>query len=331
MNDDELERLLRGSSPASTPTDVGLSATHRAILERIVAEPVGRMLSPARLTLMVTAPLAAVLAIFVVVISVFQPFAPAPAAAFGPPPLEYQPTSGSAEEAIHLAQGRLEQQTSVTEPLRQAVSTAWNLTIAEDGQADRTVVISPSVTELEWAEDLSGWLKVVAGEPFFADGSDVAVVATDEAIEAGTVLDERTFAPGEFPAQIPDAASLEPAALDDLLAAFAPDRSLAGDAFLAMHAVLNEWTLTNAQHSALLRGLSEYDDITILGTTIDRAGREVVGLEAPTSRLGQAAVLLVSASTGRIVGLENSVTSDDNSLEVPEGTVVSYTLWKDEE
>ena len=150
MNDDELERLLRESNPASTPSEVGLSANHRAILERIVAEPVGRRRSPARLTLMVTAPLAAVLAIFVVVISVFQPFAPAPAAAFGPPPLEYQPTGRSAEEAIRLAQGRLEQQQSVTEPLRQAVTTAWNLTIAEDGQAEPTVVISPSVTELEW-------------------------------------------------------------------------------------------------------------------------------------------------------------------------------------
>ncbi|MDY0910725.1 hypothetical protein [Microbacterium sp. CFBP9034] len=330
MNDDELERLLRESNPASTPSEVGLSANHRAILERIVAEPVGRRRSPARLTLMVTAPLAAVLAIFVVVISVFQPFAPAPAAAFGPPPLEYQPTSRSAEEAIRLAQGRLEQQQSVTEPLRQAVTTAWNLTIAEDGQAEPTVVISPSVTELEWAADLSGSLKVVAGEPYFADGNDVAV-ATDEANEAGTVLDERTFAPGEFPAQIPDAASLEPAALDALLAAFAPDRSLAGDAFLAMHAVLNEWTLTNAQHSALLHGLSDYENITVLGTTTDRAGRDVVGLKAATSRPGQDAVLLVSASSGRIVGLESSVTSNDNSLEVPEGTVISYTLWKDQE
>ena len=73
-----------------------------------------------------------------------------------------------------------------------------------------------------------------------------------------------------------------------------------------------------------------YDDLEVLGSTTDRLGRPVVGIAAP-GRGDQTATLLVSAESGRIVGIERSVLNDVKDLMVPAGTVVSYILWEDSE
>jgi hypothetical protein len=330
MRDDELEELLRASNPATTPADAPLTLRQRSTMERIIAEKAAPRRSRGPVALLIGAPIAALFAIFVVVVGVLQPFAASPATAFGPTPLEYQPTSQTTEEVVQVAQRQLQSGSDAAAPIRAATSTAWNLAVAEDGSGQQTVAISPSVSELTWTEDLAGTLVVRAGEPYFADGSG-GTVPGDEAAPAGTILDDREFAPGEFPAQVPELATLSPAATADLLGLLAPDRSRPGDAFLGMHALLDEWTLTDQQHSALVGELLQYDNITVLGTTTDRLDRDVVGLAGPSSRPGQRTTLLVSASSGRIVGVETVVVEDDELLAVPAGTVISYTLWKDHE
>lgn len=330
MSDEELEELLRASNPATTPADAPLTLRQRATMESIIAEKPTHRHSRGPVALFIAAPIAALLAIFVVVVGVLQPYAAAPATAFGPTPLEYQPTGQTTEEVVQVAQRRLQDGAGASAPIRAATSTAWNLAVAEDGSGQRTVAISPSVSELTWTEDLAGTLVVRAGEPYFADGSSGSV-PTDAAAAPGTILDDRNFAPGEFPAQIPELGMLNATETADLLELLAPDRSRPGDAFLGMHALLDEWTLTNEQHSALVGELLRYDNITVLGTTTDRLGRDVVGLAGPSSRPGQRTTLLISASSGRIVGIETAVVEDDELLMVPAGTVISYTLWKDQE
>lgn len=328
MIDDELGRLLAASNPASTPTEAPLSVRQRALMERIVTETPAPHRSLSRFALLAAAPVAAMLAIVFIAVTVLQPFAASPAAAFGPPALVFEPTNMTLNEVVRVSREQLDQSLGVDEPVRQATSTAWNLNVSEDGTAARTTVVAPTVTELSWMEDLSGTWRVVAGQPYLAEGE--GDLASSDAPEAGAVLDERVFGPGEFPAQIPNAGDLEPARLGELLSAFAPDSARAGDAFLALHAVLNEWTLTSAQHSAFLARFLEYDNLTVLGTTTDRSGRAVIGLEGPTNRPGQSATLLISTATGRIIGLEVTVTDGDNPLKVPSGTVISYTLWEDQ-
>jgi hypothetical protein len=330
MRDEELEELLRSSNPAATRLDTPLTLRQRATMERIIAETSEPHRPRGPVALLIAAPVTAVLAIFLVVVVALQPFGATPAAAFGPSPLKYETVDQTTEQVALLAQERLESAAGAIAPVRFATSTAWNLAVAENGAGQRTVAISPSVTELRWTENLSGTLIVRAGEPYLADGSGGSVPA-DEGVAPGTILDDREFGPGEFPAQIPELATLDATATAGLIGLFAPDLSRPGDAFLGMHTLLNEWTLTNEQHSALIGELLRYDNITVLGTATDRLGRAVVGLAGPSSRPGQRTTLLISETSGRIVGVETAVVEDDELLTVPAGTVISYTLWKDKE
>ena len=327
MNDEHIVRLLRASAPPVRPDDEALTMRQHALMERIMTEPPPRR-QRRRLAALIGAPLVAFVSVLAVIFAVVQPFGTSAAVAYGPAPLVYTATGQTAEDAVQDASALLAQ-TQGGEAERRAAFTSWNLTVNEDGRGVRTAFVSPSETELTWAEDLSGSLLVVAGEPYAADGA-AGQAPPDEAPTSGTVLDDRTFAPGEYPVFLPDGGSMGAAEIATLMSDYAGEDGRGGDAMLAIQSLLTEWTLTDAQHAAMLQSLLTYDDLEVLGSTTDRLGRAVVGIAAP-GRGDQTATLLVSADSGRIVGIERSVLNDDEDLMVPAGTVVSYILWEDSE
>ena len=329
MNDEHIVRLLRASAPPAKPADEALTMRQLAIMERIMVEP-PRPRQRRRLAVLIGAPLVAFVSVLAVIFAVVQPFGTSAAVAYGPAPLVYTATGETVEDAVREASALLAQTQDATqdgEAQRRAAYTSWNLTVNEDGRGVRTAFVSPSETQLAWAEDLSGSLLVVAGEPYAAGGTSGGV-PSDETREPGTVLDDRTFAPGEYPAFLPDAGTMGAAEIAALMSEYAGADGRGGDAMLAIESLLTEWTLTDAQHTAMLQALLAYDDLEVLGTTTDRLGRPVVGIAGP-GRGDQRATLLVSSESGRIVGIERSVVRDDEDLMVPAGTVISYILWKD--
>lgn len=328
MDDRELVQRLRDANPVKPPRNAPLTVRQRALMESIIAErptPAPARRATAKWSL-VAVPLGA-LAVLAVIFAQIGPFASAPAVAYGPPPLAYEAVNDSLEEIVHVAQQRLaaEEQPMVAE--RRSESVSWNLVVDESGEPAEVTFISPLVTSVTWTEDVAGTRVVREGEPFPVD--DGAGLPSDIETVPGALVDEQTFGPGEYPAFLPDAGSLDGQYARDLLAQYAPTSTTEpGDAMWAISDLLNEWTLTSTQHSYLLDALLSYDRIKVMGTTTDRLGRAVIGIQG-MSNGGLATTLFVSSETGRIVGVETTVATDDAALPVPQGTVTSYTLWKD--
>lgn len=329
MNDRDLEDLIRASNPARTPLSEPLSARQRGIMSRILAEQptVRKRRTPRKLVLAIASPLAVMLAALVLFVAIFQPLDASPAAAFGPPPLRYESTSETVREVFGLAQQRLASAGNAA-PFRASVTTSWNLSVDEAGEPERVQFITPLVTELEWSDDLAGRVRTIAGESFNVVG-DNGQGTPDGSAAQGTVLDERVFAPGEYPVVNEGAASYTFEDFRRVFNDYAPDKQHPGDALFAVQNLLSEWTLSATQHGEMLQALLEYDELTMLGSTTDRLGREVIGIAAPASN-GRVATLLISTHSGHILGVERTVLSDDAALGVPANTVVSYTLWKEQ-
>jgi hypothetical protein len=326
MDDEELGRLISAANPARTPLDAPPDA---ALLTRIMTQRPPRPRPVVQRFAWLVAPLTALAVAVVAVVASVAGGMFSPAAAYGPPQLEWKPTQQTPAEVVEMAHQRLSTSVAQT-PHRASTTTSWSLSVNDAGEPEEATTISPLVTSLAWQEDLSGERVVTAGIPYAIGGGE----PTSDAVKPGTVIDDASFSAGEFPALAPDAGSLDYAGFGDFVAAYAPldEGTKAGDAMLAISDVMSEWTLTNEQHRALLDVLFRYDGLQVEGTTTDRLGRAVIGLRSDAEfRPGESTTLLISADTGRIVGMEITVTGEDANAPVPVDTVTYYALWEDSE
>lgn len=321
--DDELTRMLRAANPVPHRGDVPLSMHELAIRDGIMAG--SRTRSRARRPALWTAVLAPIAAIAVVVLAVITVPQPQAAVALAPAPLAFQNEGLTMAEVVVDARRALESATGPVEPTREVTSTGWYYHVDALDSDEPRRVISPEVTTLSWREDLSGHTRTVAGEPYWADGGQGSVPTTT--IAPGTLIWEMDFAPGEFQAF---AIAVPGDTRDDvhqLLEAHWPaDFSSAYDVMQSIDSVNQFWTLTNAQHAEMLQAIAETEDVRVLGTTVDRAGRPVVGVSAILPRGGTAELhLLISVETGRIVGAETYTLKADSAF--PANAVISYRMW----
>jgi len=317
--------------PAVTPQTTDLSEAQRSLLESIKTGDghVNRRRSGSwrRWSL---GGVSAIIAVCAVILLVIVPILirPAAAAAFTPPPLDYSEPTQTNEELLMMATTQLSRASGPPFAARAADYSGWYLQVDNLPDAKTRVAISPQVTTFAWNEDRSGALKVVAGEPYWADGS-IGNVPPTAAPLPGDVLTDVTFAPGEF-----DIPSVQPpgVAAAEMIATLT-DIGLPADydAFTLVETtnrLMTFWTLTNEQHSVILNLLLQREDVKVLGETTDRAGREVIGVAAEsTAGSGLRDTLLISTHTGRIVGMETSRTTPIDGI--PAGAVVAYTVWKD--
>lgn len=331
MTDDEerWERMLRAADPARTPADAPLTLAQHALRDRITA---GTTRAPARaprrgVWIGITTPLVA-LATLMIVLVLVVPFGAAPAAAYGPRPLEYQEISLSTDEAIDHAIAQLTAGPSEGEAERRSHVTSWSLSYSPDAVPEKQLVIEPFVRDVAWQEDLSGSIRLTAGSPFYADGPG-GEIPTEAEYAAGELIGEDEYAPGEFPAAFPVlspdgiGATLTDAGLD-FTGAFA------GDIVVEITDINQQWTLTNEQHAEVLSLMSDLGGASILGETRDRLGRDVIGIASTVSYDEHTRIVtLLSPATGRIIGVEQVALGTNEHLPVPEGTVLSYTLWDD--
>lgn len=272
---------------------------------------------------------AGVIATILVAIIVVGPsfLFPSQAQALTPEPLSFsEPTTGT-DEMLERLRNKL-RTADADGPLRQAEYTGWYLSLDyEDGEEiPEATWIAPQKNTLTWEADLSGTEVVEAAESYWTDPNDVST--PEEAPPAGTILWQTTFAPGEVHTLVPEPFGESP---EDVLAAIRayglPEEYTAADLVDALEPLMAVWTLTPAQHSAVLTLIGEAGDVRLLGSTTDRLGRTVIGFGADSTRFsGWRRTLLVEESSGLIVGVEHSRITPQPPL--PAGAVASYRLWE---
>lgn len=318
-DDDELIRLLTKHTPVRSPKDAPLDARALAMRDRIVHSapaPGQRAGRTPRLVWLTSA--AAVVVALVVSAVLFWPTSSA--VAIGPRPLSFTP-AGDAGEIVEDALRLLSDGGGPAEPLRESRSAAWSLAVVDDGAQ---VDIVPELTAFTWNADGSGRVLVVAGEPYPSD----APVDGAEIVDSGEVLSDTQLAVGEFATPVAESPGSSREDLTAMLMALGmPEKNPSpGEVAQGINSVFDQWTLTDEQHATLLRLLADSGDVEALGTAVDRLGRQVYGLRVDSSVPGVSDTLLVSADSGRIVGIESQRVTAENG--VPAGTIVAYRLWE---
>lgn len=317
ITDDELDRLLTAAVPARTPIDAKPDAEAIAMLERIMATDPHPHRRRNRVV-GVLAGLAAAVTAAVIGVNVIVPTGAAVAGS--PQPLDFAGASTVAE-TIGDAQAALASAPGPAEPARLVRSATWSFNIDVDND---TAVVVPQLVTLQWESDQSGRVTVIDGTPY--DPSDASANVSAEVTSSGRVSMDLKMAPGEFATPVVEPPGSTPEAIRSALVAFGmPAEPTASDVVMAASSLLEQWTLTNEQESQILALLDEADGATALGATTDRLGRDVVGLRVTSADGGASDVVLLSADTGRIVGIERTNIHEDDIL--PAGAVIGYRLF----
>lgn len=312
-----LDRVLTEADPARTPRDAHPDAAALMVRDRIIRGSRARRRSRAAVFGW-TAGLATAAAAAVVAVAVLIP--PGQAVADGLDPLDFSSAESTAA-TVETAQASLASTAGPAAPERLVRSAGWAFDI--DGSTGETEVV-PQLTVLEWEPDLSGHMTSILGVPY--DPADATANMGAEVSSSGEVAVELPIEPGQFETPVPDAFGSTEDDVAAALTAFGMPADPSGAEMLtAMTTMLQQWTLTNAQQSHLLGILEATGDAEGLGTTVDRLGRAAAGLRVVSDEGTASDVVLVSADTGRIIGIERTNLEDTDLIDA--GAVVSYTLW----
>lgn len=319
MTDDDLARLLRAVDPARTPVDAPIPLE----AERRVREIVGRPAARRRRPVLAWASAAAVVVLVFAIVTGMLWMPTDSASALTPKPLSYTAVADDAAQVIARAQARLAETDEHREPERRSLALGWYFSLSVDG--GEATVFRREWVDLRWNADRSGSVVTTAAEATNADGDTVPAGEPTP----GTVVGELTFLKNQFTPISPDPPAATAEAMRSVVtASTGVDTPTAGDAMIGARTLQGEWTLTDAQQSALLDVVGAASDLRVLGTTEDRIGRPVVGLSGiPSGPINARVTLLLSTETGRIVGFESALVEADAQLDLPAGSLTDYTLW----
>ncbi|WP_431807792.1 hypothetical protein [Microbacterium paraoxydans] len=323
VSDADLDRLFRAANPAPrTAGGTGLTAAEIAIRESIIRGEYHPRERRSRRGLVWAGAVTATAAVAVAAVVAVSVLVPAqPAVALTPPALHYA-AAGTAAEVFADAERTLVTDPAVAQvPVVHSVSWNWSVDIAEEH-----VEVVPQEITLEWAPGRPTVSTIVAGEPYWPDGDRPAGIAASP-YAPGELIDTVSLSPEEFtlPPAVSGLTGDSRAELEAALGAFgATPSSSSGELLAAITGLLQYWTLTDAQHAALLELLHEAGGLSVRGETTDRLGRDVIGVQVSSVVPERVETAFVSVESGRIVGVESELVAPLDGL--PAG-VVSYTMW----
>ena len=103
-----------------------------------------------------------------------------------------------------------------------------------------------------------------------------------------------------------------------------------GELFTAISDLALEWHADPAAWSALLRVVAGARDVRLLGDVTDRAGRPGVAVATDSTFTGLPTrwVMVLDRSTGRLLAIEQWLTTTAGKLHVPIPSVIDYMLWR---
>jgi len=327
-SDERIARAFRAADPARTPIDAGARPDAEPVRDRIMRRSADAPASSARprIRTRLVAPLLAAAAL-VVVLVLALPFGVPTAHARTPAALRYVAVDATVDEVIGEAVRLLTRGVTRDHSERGSVSLGWYMDATVGNDTDR-VVITPHRLRVAWNQDLSGEVTTTAGIPYFGGATGPAPDLPPAAIAPGTLLARQTYGPGEYRARV---SSPPGDTADDMRALLSSYGAEPGAGALQTIAVLgsifSDWTLSDVQQAALLDVLSTEPGLSVAGQTVDRSGRSVTALRAVSASSPYAVYLLLSRTTGRIVGSEDVLREAVSDPDLPEGAVTAYTLW----
>lgn len=322
-HDDLVTDWLREMDTARTPVDAEPPASLMALGERLqreqsAAQDAARRrvrVRQRRVRLTWAASLASLLVVAAVAVSSVLLTPSAEAAT--PTPLTFH-SPAAEHQVISDAIAQLSKPGGISEPERTVRTVSWAISI-EDGELEAPVVAE--VIELDWNPDLSGRSSIVLGRTEDPVNGQVGRV-----VPTGRKISLQTFAAGEFGVPSPDSPPPSAAGVAELLTLFGmPEHPSPGQLVESMVTVMDYWTLSDAQEAVLLEMIQSSGHAHSLGTSVDRLGRPVSGLQVDSSSTGLTHTVLISTKTGRIAGVETQRTAPDKTI--PAGTVVEYRMW----
>lgn len=317
IDDAVLERMLIDADPAPTPREAAPDARALATRDRILrtsAAPRRRR----RRAIGWASGLTAVAASTALAFAVFSPQGAAVAGM--PSPLDFE-GSTTVAQTVDDADAALAGPTGPAAPERAVRTAFWGFSVEVEAKVSKVV---PQLSTLTWEPDGSGRMTIVAGVPY--DPEDAVASNAAEVTSSGEVVTDLVMAPGDFYTPWTDVPGETRQDMIAILRAFGmPENPTAYDVEVAFTSVLDQWTLTNAQHRELLALLEEAQGGEALGMTQDRLGREVNGVRVISPDGAASDLILVSRDTGRIVGVERTVLIADDVFAA--GSIISYQMW----
>lgn len=326
-DNDPFVSLMNRADPAPVLSEE-LDLRARYDLSHILASDAARPASPNPLRRLwfVTPGLAFTLLAVMLVVQPWNWFGATDSAAATPRMLQVTASELRLEDAMSHAIQTLQSAPLPVESERRSNFEGWFVQIAMDDTEATTVL--PEESQLVWNEDLSGALTVIAGRSFTSPHGDIPEASS---LPAGTRLRADTFGAGEVPVLFQGAPPTDPTQMRDYLATGAglgPDADAAA-VVEAVRILLSEWTLTGAQHAAILTMLSGMPGLSLEGTVVDRLDRAAQAIRViPTVPTGYEKLLLLSTDTGQVIGLETIYIGGIPELKLQAPAVASYIAWK---
>ncbi len=335
FDDEELGRLIRSADPATTPLDSPLDVRALVDLGRITGavprDPVESVWRNRRTWIALPSAVALLLVIVLVLQgwNLFGSHTATKAVAATPPLLTATPSPYTFGEVMHRAMDQLRSTTGPAESRRASYAT-WNLNVDADFKDSPSSFISTEDVTLTWSPDLSGTLVRTVGKTIATDTApgDGGALPPQE----GTLLSSQTYSAGELGVLNQGAPPTDSASMLEYLQLVAGEgNDDPVDLLDAVTSLLNEWTLTSQQESAVLSALRHVDGFTTYGEVTDRLGRPGIALlaKSPTNTSFES-LLILSPTTGRILSVETIYlggVQDLRDLHAP--AVVNYTAWRD--
>ncbi|WP_120494703.1 hypothetical protein [Microbacterium phyllosphaerae] len=321
ISDEDLDRLFRAANPARDSGLDSLRAQDIAVRESIIRGTYSptHQRRPDRAWGRFAVAVASIAVIAIVAVNVLA--SDQRAVALTPPPLQYD-NAEPLQAVIDDARQRLESPDQIPQqPHVTSLSWGWNIDIATE-----RVEVVPQITTFDWSTTAGSTNAIVAGKPYWAEGQRPDSLDPSP-YSPGDVIAEYSVAPEDL--DIPaDVVALNGSTREDLARALAAlgvsAEATSGELLVGIGLLQSYWTLTDEQHATLIDMLVDAGGVTVLGETRDRLGRDVVGLRVSEYSDHYEDTVLISLSTGRIVGMENELTVAQDFI--PEG-VVGYTLW----
>ena len=312
-----LERMLSDADPAPTPRDAAPDARALATRDRILRTN----LAPRRRRRRAWGWASGLTAVAASTALVFAVLSPQGAAVAGmPSPLDFE-GSTTVAQVVDDAETALAGSTGPAAPERAVRTAFWGFSVEVEAKVSKVV---PQLSTLTWEPDGSGRMTIIAGVPY--DPEDAVASNAAEVTSSGEVVTDLVMAPGDFYTPWTEVPGETRQDMIAILRAFGmPENPTAYDVELAFTSVLDQWTLTNAQHRELLGLLGEAQGGEALGVTKDRLGRDVSGVRVVSPDGAASDLILVSRDTGRIVGVERTVLIADEVYAA--GSIISYRMW----
>ncbi|HWS32557.1 MAG TPA: CU044_5270 family protein [Actinoplanes sp.] len=331
----ELRHLLSPADPAAGGAGVPGAGTRTAGLLRILATPAvteaahtRRRPVRRRWFLAGAGAVAASVVTAGVVLVAFDPVA-TPAYAATPAPLTYFPAGDPGPAALERIAVAAQAGTATPAGPEHLVVESWSLHGQVDGERVTSAVV-PVVREVWRAADGSGRVVERYGAPVFRSEDGRRAWQQQGSPGADGKPRETVFPAGGFPGMWTDRPPAEAAALATWLQTGHPAGNGPMETLVAITDLARERVLSPAERAAVVRVLAGVPGIASTGAVTDRAGRHGAAFSVVSDRSGLPTryTLILDPADGRLLGYEQSLTTEAGKLDVIAPAVIGYEIYR---